>query len=109
MEIVWQGRREVVKQQKVAKEKVDEEKVIYRGEKIYYEVSVGNKDYESLKLNTEVVGKDYRTEMVSKTTPPTRWMWWRDVRPGWFRGIQWRCSTCTTRCTKTGRSSFSST
>ena len=98
-----------MKQQKVAKEKVDEENVIYRGEKIYYEVSVGNKDYESLKLNTEVVGKVYRTEMVSKTTPPTRWMWWRDVRPGWCRGIQWRCSTCTTRCTKTGRSSFSST
>ena len=70
-----------MKQQKVAKE-VDEEKVIYRGEKIYYEVSVGNKDYESLKLNTEVVGKVYRTEMVSKTTPPTRWMRWRDVRPG---------------------------
>merc|ERR1719427_226386 len=71
-----------MKQQNVAKEKVDEEKVIYRGEKIYYEVSVGNKDYESLKLNTEVVGKIYRTEMVSKTTPPTRWMRWRDVRPG---------------------------
>ena len=70
-----------MKQQKVAKE-VDEEKVIYRGEKIYYEVSVGNKDYESLKLNTEVVGKVYNTEMVSKTTPPTRWMRWRDVRPG---------------------------
>ena len=68
VEIVWQGRREVVKQHKAAKEKVanssqvvlkmlvdvvgdlhtqvevvDEEKVIYRGEKIYYEVSVGNK------------------------------------------------------------------
>ena len=43
VEIVWQGRREVVKQQKVAKEKMDKEKVIYRGEKIYYEVSVGNK------------------------------------------------------------------
>ena len=28
------------------------------------------KDYESLKLNTEVVGKVYRTEMVSITTPP---------------------------------------
>ena len=47
-------------------EVVDEEKVIYRGEKIYYEISVGNKDYESLKLNTEVVGKVYNTEMVSK-------------------------------------------
>ena len=27
------------------------------------------KDYESLELNTEVVGKVYRTEMVSITTP----------------------------------------
>ena len=26
--------------------------------------------------------KVYRTEMVSKTTPPTRRMRWRDVRPG---------------------------
>ena len=49
----------MVKQQKVDEE-VDEEKVIYRGEKIYYEVSVGNKDYESLKkLGTKNIGAEF--------------------------------------------------